>query len=109
MFKPTTLMGIILLGFLSFVVFQVENKVDSLRGDLKTVNKKILKHKEDIHVLEAEWSYLNRPERLRKMAGKYLMLDDIALSQIQNIDNIPLKSDSYMGMERIEEASLIRK
>lgn len=109
MIKPTTLMGIILLSFLSFIVFQVENKVDSLRNDLKTVNKKILSQKEDIHVLEAEWSYLNQPERLRKMAGKYLMLDDIALTQIQDIEDIPLKYDSYASLLSTEEVSLIQK
>ncbi|SVD07558.1 uncharacterized protein METZ01_LOCUS360412, partial [marine metagenome] len=47
-----------------------------------------------IHVLEAEWAYLNRPQRLAQLTTKYLsFLSPVLPSQIVSFDTLPLKVD----------------
>ena len=42
-----------------------------------------------IHVLGAEWSYLNRPDRLQVLAERYLDLTPIQPAQISTLQTLP--------------------
>jgi hypothetical protein len=46
-----------------------------------------------IHVLRAEWSYLNDPLRLREQAEHHLNMRPMRANQIVTIDSIPLIGD----------------
>ncbi|HMB78040.1 MAG TPA: hypothetical protein VKN76_16705, partial [Kiloniellaceae bacterium] len=61
-------------GIATALLFQVSNDVQGLEKQLKQVKHEILREQESLHVLKAEWSYLNRPDRLAAMAGTYLDL-----------------------------------
>ena len=44
-----------------------------------------------IHVLQAEWAYLNRPQRLAELSAKYLSsFGPVFPSQIVTINELPL-------------------
>ena len=45
----------------------------------------------DIHVLHAEWAYLNDPKRLADEAGKYLSLAPPVSDQYASIAELPLR------------------
>lgn len=53
-------------------LFLVKHQVQELEERLTTLNRSITENREAIHVLNAEWSYLNRPERLEKLGRKLL-------------------------------------
>lgn len=91
MFKPSTIVGLLLTGALVIAVYQVENKVQSMRSELKQLNAQIKQDKETIRVLHAEWAYLNRPDRIREMAGK-LGMDYVSAAQVKNIEDIPMRA-----------------
>ena len=60
------------LLFLSGVaMFHVKFQVQNLSKDMVEIQKQILQEKSEIKVLNAEWSYLNQPERLRKIVVQY--------------------------------------
>jgi len=72
MIRPAIMMwiGLAVLGAaaLFFVKFEVQT-LDEQLADL-TIEKRA--HEEAIHVLNAEWSYLNRPERLARLARRQI-------------------------------------
>lgn len=90
--KKTWIAGVVLLGGLAFGVYQVEYQVREIRSDLEEVNKQILASEEDIHVLNAEWVYLNRPERLRELAGAHLSMQNVSYAQVKNIDALSVRT-----------------
>jgi hypothetical protein len=61
-----------LAGMASFALFNITFKVERLESELTALNKQILKEQRAVHVLRAEWSYLNRPERIESLTRKLL-------------------------------------
>lgn len=62
----------------------LKNKVQILERRLGTINQNIQKDIESIHVLNAEWSHYNTPERLKKLAMEQLSLNNAKPEQIIN-------------------------
>ena len=62
----------------------LKNKVQRLERRLATINSNIQKDIADIHVLKAEWSHFNTPDRLRKLAYEQLSLENAKPEQIIN-------------------------
>ena len=76
---------IILAGALS--VYQIKFRVQNLRKDIAEIERQLKQEKESVHVLKAEWAYLNTPKRLRSMTEKYLQLQPVQVSQVGFIGN----------------------
>ena len=62
----------------------LKNRVQVLERKLALINNNIQKDIADIHVLKAEWSHYNTPERLRKLAYEQLSLENAKPEQIIN-------------------------
>lgn len=62
--------------------------MQNLNKQLKSVNSQILKEKENIHVLQAEYSYLSSPKRIKKLVDKHLRLQSPKREQIIDIENL---------------------
>lgn len=92
------LIGIIFLTINIFFLFHIKFKVMGLRRDLAEIDRQIIQEKEAFHVLKAEWSYLNQPDRIKKLANKYLNLKKIEVVQIYkpniNLANLKLYNDT---------------
>lgn len=73
--------------------FVLTNDVQNLEKELAQINNDIQNDIRDIHILEADWSELNNPERLRELAGKYISLDFIKPEQIINYSALPLEGE----------------
>ena len=78
-----------LASIAGFALFNIKFKVEQLDNDLSQLNKQILKEQNAVHVLRAEWSYLNRPENIENLARKYLPdLRYPETSQIGGLDDL---------------------
>ena len=82
----------------------LKNKVQGLERQLATINSNIQRDIDEIHVLKAEWSHFNTPERLRKLAQEQLSLENAKPEQIinysalhfnyeNNTDSNPVRTD----------------
>ncbi|WP_343562351.1 cell division protein FtsL [Kiloniella sp. b19] len=69
-------------------LFQVKQEVQELERQLATLNTGIEKDEEAIRVLEAEWSYLNRPDRLQQLSEKYLRLEPLGAERFSPVSSI---------------------
>ena len=64
------------------VLYQVSYAVEGMHADLDRLNQRIRADREAIHVLQAEWSYLNQPQRLAKLSERYLGMAPADASRI---------------------------
>ena len=55
-------------------LYHMKYEVQRLEADLGIEHQSILKHQEAIHILKAEWSYLNQPARISDLAKRHLGL-----------------------------------
>jgi hypothetical protein len=55
-------------------MFVVKHQVRSLEGELARTEREIVGEQETIHVLAAEWSYLNQPARLDRLGRRLIRL-----------------------------------
>jgi len=79
----------IVIGGLVFGLFQIKLAVQDLEGRLATLDRALLKSETAIHVLRAEWAYLNRPKRLARLAARHLDLAPLAAGQIIATERMP--------------------
>src|SRR5258707_10053971 len=84
--RPTIFLFILsLLG--GGVLFKVKYAVIEVENQLEQIVQQIKREKENIHILKAEWSHLNEPQRLQKLAEKFLEIMPMKTEQIVAIRN----------------------
>ncbi len=72
-------------------LFHVKYEVQRLEMELSHEQGLILEHREAIHVLKAEWSFLNQPTRISKLAARHLGLAPMSSRQIVQVQELPLR------------------
>jgi len=74
---------LILLALLvGFALFKVKYEVVEIEQKLQHTLVQIGREEENIHILKAEWSHLNEPQRLQNLAKKYLDIGSIKTEQV---------------------------
>jgi hypothetical protein len=71
-------------------LYTVKYKVQAVKAEVAATERKLLEEKRNLRVLEAEWSYLNRPERLAQLSQKYLKLDSVSGIQLADYNRLPI-------------------
>ncbi len=71
------------------LMFAVQFKVESLQDEMLKTEGEIVAFEDEIQLLEVEWVYLTRPERLRTLASRFLQDNSYALaSQIKDTSQL---------------------
>lgn len=86
--RKTTLLWLALAVFCGAVLFHTSQKVTDGRGKLAELQSNIRAEEESLRVLQAEWSYLNQPERLEKLSRQYLELSPMTGRQFAEAEDI---------------------
>ncbi len=86
MIRPATVLIVLLVASLSLTLFVVKYQVQDFEGELVEYNRALTEDRQAIHVLKAEWSYLNQPARLRNLAERYLGFAAIETRQVGTAD-----------------------
>ncbi len=89
MIRVSVLVWTVILAFLGIGLFQVKYNVQSKERELRDVRRQIEANLTSIHVLEAEWSYLNDPLRLADLARRHTELLPTTPAQIGDIASLP--------------------
>lgn len=89
MIRPATAFWIALAGCVGFGLYHLKHEVQALEDDLFRVNRALLAEQEAIHVLHAEWSYMNQPGRLQALASRHLDLQPTKPSQLGTLADLP--------------------
>ena len=89
MIRVSVLVWTVILALLGIGLFQVKYNVQSKERELREVRRQIEANLTSIHVLEAEWSYLNDPLRLADLARRHTDLLPTTPNQIGDIATLP--------------------
>lgn len=84
-----------LLGFSAVWAYRVNYETREVVSRIKVIKTEITSQEEKLLMLQGEWAYLNRPERLSVLSEKffnYLGLMPISSENYANIDAIKIKS-----------------
>lgn len=70
-------------------LFHLKYAVQAQEERLGALRQQIRQDREAIHVLRAEWSYLNEPGRLADLVRRHLELAPVLAAQLAAIDDLP--------------------
>ena len=86
------LLSTLILVGLGTTLYQVKTGIDERQDLLQRLEIRIADTKRDIAVLEAEWAYLSRPERVMTLSSDLLQMEPIGQDRILPLDAIPMRS-----------------
>lgn len=75
-------------------LFHIKYLVQGLESELGSAQENILEHREAIHVLKAEWSFLNQPKRISELAVRHLDMAPMTAARVVEIGDLPLRGDA---------------
>lgn len=89
--KLSTIATFVLATALGATLFWVSQQVQLLERDQRGYASQIASEQEGMRVLNAEWDYLNRPDRIEALAAKYLdqMQPVIPDNLLRNANAVP--------------------
>ena len=88
MIRYPSFLVIFLILIVGISLYQIKFSINENEIALKTIKAKIDDTKSDIEILNAELSYLKRPERIEKIALNQLELKEILPTDIWNINDL---------------------
>jgi cell division protein FtsL len=86
---------------LAYVIYQMKYESRALDAEIATLGKQIDEERDGIAVLRAEWSLLNRPERIERLAQKYLKLAPAKPTQLVTIDTVTERDFDRTRLEAV--------
>jgi len=88
MIKYPSFLVIFLILIVGISLYQIKFSINENEIALRTIKAKIDDAKSDIDILNAELSYLKRPERIEKIALNKLELKEILPTDIWNLEDL---------------------
>ena len=104
MIRPGTVIWLMLVIIVGYAMFQVKYEVMQQEDTLASLYKEIADDRDQIRVLDAEWSYLTRPERLKRLAGRYLDLAPFGAAQIVDLSALPERPGAPAALVTVTSA-----
>jgi hypothetical protein len=102
--RPAQLVWIPLVVGVGVSMFLLKYKVQALEDVLVAKQAQVVRDRGAIRVLEAEWTYLNDPERLRELSAQYLGFGVPAVVNIADINSLPMRGAAAEGGAAPESA-----
>ncbi|MBI3503459.1 MAG: hypothetical protein HY059_01355 [Proteobacteria bacterium] len=89
MIRIATWLWVAIAGVMGYGLYQLKHEVIALENELFRLNRQIVQEQQNIHVLKAEWSYINQPQRLQALAQRHLDLMPMTPRQIGRLEALP--------------------
>jgi hypothetical protein len=85
-------------------LFMLKYKVQDLENELVGKQQQIVRDQSAIRVLQAEWTYLNDPGRLRRLSEEYLNFHAATPQNVSAIDALPMRTNATPQIEAARAA-----
>ena len=72
--RLSTILSLSAAAVAGFFLFQTSQNVQDAEGHLRNIQTALSKEQDSMRVLETEWDYLNRPDRLEDLAQQHLKM-----------------------------------
>ena len=100
--RSSTLGWISLVAVMALGLYLLKYDVQALHSDNVALRKNIEAERLALSLLEAEWVYLNRHERIAHLAEKYLQLQPMQPTTVAHLADVPWRATR---MAQVHEAS----
>ena len=101
MIRISAIVWVVVLALLGIGLFQVKYNVQSKERELREVRRQIEANYNAVHVLQAEWSYLNDPLRLADLTRRHTGLVPTTPGQIGDFASLPLRMEDLPVMPEV--------
>jgi hypothetical protein len=92
MLRLATVFWILLVSTAAGGMYAVKYRVQGLERTLVKTEKATIAEQREIRVLEAEWTYLNRPQTLAQMNARFLSLAPITTKALRtSVADVPMR------------------
>ena len=81
----------IVLASLGTTLYQVKTGIDERQAELRRLKAEIAATQRDIALLEAEWAFLSRPDRVMNLSTSLLDMKPISRDRILPLEGIPMR------------------
>ena len=99
------LAAIVLAGF-GTTLYQVKTSIDGKQAELRRLYADIATIERDIAVLEAEWAFLSRPDRVMNLSSSLLNMEPISHDRVLPLDAIPMRLQ--VDIKSVEKARCVK-
>jgi hypothetical protein len=107
--RKSTLLWLVLAAFCGTALYHTSQKVHDKREKLAALQSSIAAEEESLRVLGTEWSYLNPPARLEKLAKQYLGMAPLKGSQFVTAESLPPRAVAAPEIASVAEAPAAEK
>jgi len=107
--RVTRLLWPLLFAGLVIGLYNLKAQVEDQEKELARIQRAIEDEREAIQVLRAEWSYLNQPERLRRLGAAKLELQPVAQRQLASMERFAQRLAAAAPLENTLVATTSRE
>ena len=87
----TIILTAVVLAALGTTLYQIKTGIDERQTELRRLQTSIATTQRDIAVLEAEWAFLSRPDRMLTLSTNLLGMRPISRDRILPLEAIPIR------------------
>ena len=92
----------VVLAALGTTLYQIKTGIDARHTELRRLQSNIATTQRDIAVLEAEWAFLSRPDRVLTLSASLLGMQPIGRDRILPLEAIPMRqADDSRPTDRV--------
>lgn len=74
-------------------LYQFKHEAQERRANIARLKSAIDEERAAIDLLQAEWTYLNRPGRIQALAERFLNLQPFTMDQMISLEDIAIRED----------------
>lgn len=100
--RSSTLGWVSLVAIMALGLYLLKYDVQALHSENVALRKNIEAERLALSLLEAEWVYLNRHERIASLSEKYLKLQSMQPTAVMHLADVPMRTTQ---MVQVHEAS----
>jgi cell division protein FtsL len=89
--RQTTVIALFIAALMGVALYYLKYRVTELESELTRLNQNIVDDQQAVHVLRAEWSYLNETSRLRTIAEQHLGMVPVTPDQFITPEELPAR------------------
>lgn len=103
--RLSSMMWVAVVACAASLLYSVKYRVQTMDEEIAALRAQIEQERAAIHVLQAEWAYLTRPERVRTLAKKHLDMEPAKGQQLLELADVPFAPDSPLRLAEGEAAA----
>lgn len=98
-----------IVSLAAVLLYSVKFQVQAMDAEVAALHRQIDAERSSIQVLQAEWAFLSRPERIRVLADKHLDMVPVGGAQMMDMADVGTLGDSDLMLAGAEDDSATQK